>query len=343
MQDSKQSFRTRSTKQNRTSDLPRICLFPCSTLASQSSRGRKLKHPFRLIAIVNAAAKTLDKEHDADAEYITKATDNAEDFILWAWGVGASRVTKTSFSIDPNNTDLEPFKTQRYQACILTVGAAWTVPNGLPPLLQGDQTNLAVLGLLNTTISQQSDQQEEQNNILEKQVNHMINKENSSKNCVKNLHKATIKMILFTSAMDNEVPDDVTDFCKHFMNSKSVALAEQELNQQFETTVEHAAKGLQMSKNRKQSTVNGRLAWAAALCTVPTSSIFYLFFWRTLSLMPYDVPDLTFDFYGVRTFFPNNTRRSHKIGQQEPLALPLLQSDQAAATASSATTRRRLG
>jgi hypothetical protein len=67
--------------------------------------------------------------------------------------------------------------------------------------------------------------------VLEKQVNHMINKENSSKNCVKNLHEATIKMILFALAMDNEeVPDDVTVSCKRFMNSKSVALAEQELN-----------------------------------------------------------------------------------------------------------------
>jgi hypothetical protein len=201
-----------------------------SVMAANSS------DPFHLIAVVNAVAKTFDKEHDADAEYITKATDNVEDFILWAWGVGAGRVTKTSLSIDPNNTDLKPFKTQCHQACILTVGAAWTVPNGLPPLLQGDQTNLAVLGLLNTAISRQLDQQEEQNKILEKQVNHMIDKENSSKNRVKNLHEATIKMILFASAMDNEeVPDDVTDSCKRFMNSKSVAFAEQELNPQFET------------------------------------------------------------------------------------------------------------
>ncbi len=93
-----------------------------------------------------------------------------------------------------------------------------------------------MLGLLNTTISQQLDQQEEQNKILEKQVNHIIDKENSSKNRVKNLHEATIKMILFASAMDNEeVPDNVTNSCKRFMNSKSVALVEQELNQQFKT------------------------------------------------------------------------------------------------------------
>jgi hypothetical protein len=92
-------------------------------------------NPFHLIAIVSTVAKTFNKHHDADAEYITKATDNAGDFILWAWGVGAGRVTKTSFSINPNNTDLKPFKTQRHQACISTVSAAWTVPNGLPPHL----------------------------------------------------------------------------------------------------------------------------------------------------------------------------------------------------------------
>ena len=62
-----------------------------------------------------------------------------------------------------------------------------------------------------------------------------------------------------------------------------------------------------MSKNWKQSTVNGRPAWAVSLCSVPTSSIFYLFFWRTLSLTPYDVPDPTIVFYGVRTFFPYHT------------------------------------
>jgi hypothetical protein len=43
-------------------------------------------------------------------------------------------------------------------------------------------------------------------------------------------------MILFASTMDNEeVPTDFADSCKCFMNSKTVTLAEQELNQQFET------------------------------------------------------------------------------------------------------------
>jgi hypothetical protein len=43
-------------------------------------------------------------------------------------------------------------------------------------------------------------------------------------------------MILVASAMDIKmVPDEPVDSCKRFMNCKSVALAEQELNNQFES------------------------------------------------------------------------------------------------------------
>ena len=61
--------------------------------------------------------------------------------------------------------------------------------------------------LQNTTISHQADIQEEQNKILMKQLENMIEKEVTSKNCFKNLHDSTIQMIIFASALDgNEVP-----------------------------------------------------------------------------------------------------------------------------------------
>jgi hypothetical protein len=66
-------------------------------------------------------------------------------------------------------------------------------------------------------------------------VEHIVKKSGEKKNRVKNLHKYTIKMLLFASAMDNKtVPLDLTDSCKRVINSKTVALAEQELNLQFE-------------------------------------------------------------------------------------------------------------
>jgi hypothetical protein len=90
------------------------------------------------------------------------------------------------------------------------------------------------LGLLNATIAPQVDKQEVRNTILTKQLKHMVKKDGSTKNRVKNLHESTIKMLLFALAMDNEtVPIDLTDSCMQFINSKTSALAKQELNLQF--------------------------------------------------------------------------------------------------------------
>jgi hypothetical protein len=57
----------------------------------------------------------------------------------------------------------------------------------------------------------------------------MIEKEGTSKNCFKNLLDSSIQMILFASALDNEeIPDEAVDSCKRIINSKMVALAEQD-------------------------------------------------------------------------------------------------------------------
>jgi L-lactate utilization protein LutB len=62
----------------------------------------------------------------------------------------------------------------------------------------------------------------------------MIEKEGASKNRFKNLHDSSIQMILFASALDNEeIPDELVDSCKRIINSKTMALTEQELNNQF--------------------------------------------------------------------------------------------------------------
>ena len=64
----------------------------------------------------------------------------------------------------------------------------------------------------------------------------MIEKEESSKNQIKNLHESSIQMILFARALDKDkIPDKPVDSLKRIINSKTVALAKQELNIQFET------------------------------------------------------------------------------------------------------------
>ncbi len=59
------------------------------------------------------------------------------------------------------------------------------------------------------TVTRQVNAQEVQNNILHTHVEHMVKTSGKKKNRVKNLHKSTIKMLLFASAMDNKtVPLD---------------------------------------------------------------------------------------------------------------------------------------
>ena len=89
-------------------------------------------------------------------------------------------------------------------------------------------TNTAVLGLLNTTISCQADEQEEQNKIFTKQLEHTIKKEGTSKNPFKNLHDSSIQMILFASALDKDkVPVEPVDSCKRIITSKRNSWLEQ--------------------------------------------------------------------------------------------------------------------
>jgi hypothetical protein len=141
------------------------------------------RDPFLLITCANAAATVFDREHEEDPEYITPAENHAGDFILWAWEIGAGQVNATSFIFNPTDIDLEGFTSERHQACIIpSVGVTWAAfLGGLPPPPAANPSNMAVLGLLNTTILHQVDEQEEQNKIHMKQLKHMVEKEIASK------------------------------------------------------------------------------------------------------------------------------------------------------------------
>jgi hypothetical protein len=90
----------------------------------------------------------------------------------------------------------------------------------------------------------------------------MIEKDGTSKNRFKNLHDSSIQMILFASALDNkEVPDEPVDSCKRIMNSKMVALAEQELNNQFET---HGLNKVSFLPGYIANVYSGSLTWSSS-------------------------------------------------------------------------------
>jgi hypothetical protein len=95
-----------------------------------------------------------------------------------------------------------------------------------------------------------------------KQLEHMIEKEGTSKNRFKHLHDSSIKMFLFASALDNEeIPDKPVDYCKRIINSKTVALAEQELNNQFES---HGLNEVSFSPGYIVNVYVGSLLWASS-------------------------------------------------------------------------------
>jgi len=218
-----------------------------AVIASNSS------NPFLLITIVNAAATAFDEEHEEDEDYITSAEDHA-----WAWA-GA-----TSCIFDPTDIDLKFFRIKRHQECLIPLGGVtWAaIPGGLPPPPAADITSTAVFGLLNTTLSRQVDKQEEQSKILSNQLEHMIKKEGSNKNRFKNLHDSTIKMILFASAMDSkDYPDEPVDSLKRIINSKMVALAEQELNTQFES---HGLSEVSFPQGYMAHLYSGNLLWSSS-------------------------------------------------------------------------------
>jgi hypothetical protein len=75
-------------------------------------------------------------------------------------------------------------------------------------------------------------------------------------------HDSSIKMLLFASALDSEeIPDEPVDSCKRIINSKTVALAEQELNNQFES---HGLNEVSFLPGYIANVYAGNLTWASS-------------------------------------------------------------------------------
>ena len=75
-------------------------------------------------------------------------------------------------------------------------------------------------------------------------------------------HDSSIKMLLFASALDSEeIPNEPVDSCKRIINSKTVALAEQELNNQFES---HGLNEVSFLPGYIANVYAGSLIWASS-------------------------------------------------------------------------------
>ena len=118
----------------------------------------------------------------------------------------------------------------------------------------------AVLQQLTASISRQTDEAKAQNEILNRQLEYNIDKEEKKKDRFKKLHSSTKQLILFASAKDaTNVPTEVNEDCKRFINSETVGVAEQELNQQFKKLgLQDAASQLALPKRSTRENSYGR-------------------------------------------------------------------------------------
>ncbi len=128
----------------------------------------------------------------------------------------------------------------------------------VPPLTIAN--NDAILHLLANSISRQNDEAAATNDLMTRQLEHNIEKEDKKKDRIKKLHQSIKQLILFASADDAEsVPDEPTESCKRFMNSESEGNADQELNIQFKNLHLHDAS---FSIGFTQALYNGRFLWS---------------------------------------------------------------------------------
>ena len=229
--------------------------------------------PFELILVAITAAKTFDVEHDDDPAYLTSADSHLRDFVAWAWGVKRGKVPSTSYRLGLTDAQLQTFQRDRHNKCIAhnannnintgTPPGAPLPPPGPAPIFAPPGTPTAtdaVLQQLTASISRQTDEAKAQNEILNRQLEYNIDKEEKKKDRFKKLHSSTKQLILFASAEEaTDVPTEANEDCKRFINAETVGVAEQELNLQFKKL------GLQdaaFSTGLTQALYLGKFQWA---------------------------------------------------------------------------------
>lgn len=229
----------------------------------------KSNDPWELILTATASATAFDNEHEEDPIYLSTASSHLQEFAQWAWGVKMRKVPRIDYHLDLADPSLETFHRERHARCIVPAnfqpnpGPLPVLPPGPPPIFApgtAPTTNEAILQQLTASISRQSDEAKTQNELLTRQFEHNLDKEEKKKDRFKKLHSSTKQLILFASAEDAEdVPTEVTESCKRFINSETVGIAEQELNLQFKNL------GLQdaaFSPGLTQALHSGKFPWA---------------------------------------------------------------------------------
>jgi hypothetical protein len=241
---------------------------PCPWLLNTIINART-NDPFKLIlAVKEGAALFNTNQQSTIPDYTPNTAQTVEHFVMWAWGIKKGLIPPTTYFFDPNDEDTETYHIARHQQCIKIhaplvlplLPLAGPVPPGGPAPLFNQNANEAVLQQLVHSISRQSDEAAAANELMTRQLEFNLEKDDKKKDRIKKLHQAVKQLILFASAEDaDSVPDEPLESCKRFLNAETDGIADQELNMQFKNlNLNDAA----FSIGFTQALYNGKFLWA---------------------------------------------------------------------------------
>ena len=204
---------------------------PCPWLLDTIINART-DDPFKLILAVNEGAALFNTtQHETILNYMPNTAQTVEQFVMWAWGTKKGLIPPTTFFFDPNDEDADTYHIARHQQCIqlhaplvlpLLSHAAGlphagpVPPGGVAPLFN-QTANEAVLQQLVHSISRQSDEAAAANDLMTRQLEFNLEKDDKKKDRIKKLHQAVKQLILFASADDaDSVPDEPWEIVQAF-------------------------------------------------------------------------------------------------------------------------------
>ena len=205
-----------------------------------------------LIPLFARAAKDFDAAYEDDEGTGPEAAKNVGELLQFLWGMVNKKLNRISIK---EASDDEEAKTH-----LLAMKARWI----LPPHTRGSETpntpnEKSAFKQMTSTLSRVTEQLESANKLTILQIKQREEREDKKKDKTLDLHPSTIHMLKMAGSEDGETPLlNIVPSASRFFNCKTVGLADQELNAQFQALEIYDAG---FTPGLTQSLWHGALLW----------------------------------------------------------------------------------
>ncbi len=176
-----------------------------------------------MIPIVTDAARNFNSDHEEDETMTSFALTHADDLNAWLYDVNVGLINNTRYQMNPNNTEVTTFCKERLRQCIKGVSETSVTLD-----------NSSVISQLTNAISAQNEEAIESNRLRCKEIEQIVNKDETKKDRTKKLHTSIVTMIGQASAKSStDESEAISETCTRFLNSDNVGMAQYELVHQF--------------------------------------------------------------------------------------------------------------